>query len=333
MKTGREGYKFSSDFKQNFAYVYTPKSLRLQHNLSISAYPNVIVEFIGVWDTVSSVGIIPQPHPYSSIHYCAKYVRHALSLDETRCRFRPDLWCEVTSESEQDLDLYVPKLQDDGNTKRDDWEYTPPNRDRADVKEVWFSGEHADVGGGSSIKCNEELSLITLRWMIKECMLAKAGILFDKDYLRDTLNFDLKTRSVIKDQDELRGIMQVGNVDEITLDGRTLSANEMPKWVLLSAFWEIVLAQWFWALLEYVPMSTAYQDHRGNWFRRRELNRGQGRFIPFHKNKVLVHNSVKYRLENATEKRGNWGVSYIKYVPLARNWDNVEKSRMVEYVD
>lgn len=106
--------------------------------------------------------------------------------------------------------------------------------------------------------------------MIKECMLAKAGILFDKDYLRDTLNFDLKTRSVIKDQDELRGIMQVGNVDEITLDGRTLPANEMPKWVLLSAFWEIVLAQWFWALLEYVPMSTAYQDHRGNWFRRRE---------------------------------------------------------------
>lgn len=86
------------------------------------------------------MGIIPQPHPYSSIHYCAKYVRHALSLDETRCRFRPDLWCEVTSESEQDLDLYVPKLQDDGNTKRDDWEYTPPNRDRADVKEVWFSG-------------------------------------------------------------------------------------------------------------------------------------------------------------------------------------------------
>lgn len=91
-------------------------------------------------DTVSSVGIIPQPHPYSSLHYCVKYFRHALALDEYRCRFRPDLWCEVTSESEQKLDLDLPHPPDIGNARRDDWQYTPPKRDRADVKEVWFSG-------------------------------------------------------------------------------------------------------------------------------------------------------------------------------------------------
>jgi uncharacterized protein (DUF2235 family) len=91
-------------------------------------------------DTVSSVGIIPRAHPYTSINYAVKYFRHALALDERRARFRPNVWNEPTLEREQELDVDVPDVEFPAAGSRDDWTYKPPNRDVCDVKEVWFSG-------------------------------------------------------------------------------------------------------------------------------------------------------------------------------------------------
>ena len=87
------------------------------------------VEFVGVWweylpaffnpttyltfgnrDTVSSVGIIPRTHPYTSVNYAVKHFRHALALDERRARFRPNVWNEPTIEREQDLDVDEPDM-------------------------------------------------------------------------------------------------------------------------------------------------------------------------------------------------------------------------------
>jgi hypothetical protein len=55
-----------------------------------------------------------------------------------------------------------------------------------DVREVWFKGEHSDVGGGSAgpegtpPNVNYSmLSNITLRWMIRQILETKIGILFD----------------------------------------------------------------------------------------------------------------------------------------------------------
>lgn len=50
---------------------------------------------------------------------------------------------------------------------------------QTDVKEVWFTGAHADVGGGAVL--NEErhqLSRIPLRWMIRQCFECETGMLF-----------------------------------------------------------------------------------------------------------------------------------------------------------
>lgn len=93
-------------------------------------------------DTVSSVGIFPQGHPYTSINYAIKTFRHALALDERRARFRPQTWNEPTAEQEQDLDLDDPVsiMKPRGNTPRDAWVYQPPDRTTADVMEVWFAG-------------------------------------------------------------------------------------------------------------------------------------------------------------------------------------------------
>jgi hypothetical protein len=49
-----------------------------------------------------------------------------------------------------------------------------------DVKEVWFMGAHADVGGGSMPnETRNVLSRIPLRWMLRQCFECDTGILFD----------------------------------------------------------------------------------------------------------------------------------------------------------
>jgi uncharacterized protein (DUF2235 family) len=101
--------------------------------------------FLGVWDTVSSVGWIANPLalPYTQALNGVAVVRHAVSIDERRAFFRTNL---IT------LD---------------------PSRD---MKEVWFPGDHCDVGGGY-VERDSGLSKITLEWMIDEAK--NAGLKFD----------------------------------------------------------------------------------------------------------------------------------------------------------
>lgn len=73
----------------------------------------VPIEFLGVWDTVSSVGFIGRTLPYTSSNRCLKTFRHAISADEHRVKFRPNYF-------------RVPK--DTGHS--------------TDVLEVWFAGCH-----------------------------------------------------------------------------------------------------------------------------------------------------------------------------------------------
>ncbi|KAF8326176.1 hypothetical protein F5887DRAFT_233355, partial [Amanita rubescens] len=345
MTTGREGYKLSRDFKKSFA---SP----------------VDIEFVGVWDTISSVGIGPKTHPCRSNNYSVKHFRHALSLDERRVKFRPDLWSEETSKSEKDLDVDFPdvhiKFEDskvnfltpgavslaDPNKKRevienilsggpnpvsnsvdatrDKWKHKFPNRDYADVKEVWFAGSHGDVGGGVRSPARDTgLSFISLRWMIKECILEKTGIEFDMEYLKNDLDFDI--------EDLLKEMFERGNYDECyemiekcgwDKDKQEISRLNVEKDNFAYPIRDELSRSWYlWGVFEFFPMMTTYQDSQGDWFLRRTRNFGRGRYIPFNKNKILVHKSVKKRLENQK----------LNYVPAAHNWKVVED--MIEYVE
>ncbi|TFK34717.1 hypothetical protein BDQ12DRAFT_726584 [Crucibulum laeve] len=52
---------------------------------------NVKVEFMGVWDTVASVGLVMRRTlPFTNSNESIKTFRHALSLDERRAKFRPN---------------------------------------------------------------------------------------------------------------------------------------------------------------------------------------------------------------------------------------------------
>ncbi len=123
------------------------------------------VYFIGVWDTVSALGVpfaaVKSLNPFSArwygfhdarLHREVRYGYQALSIDDQRKVFKPEIWDESN----------IPQ----GQT----------------MEQVWFAGVHSNVGGGYR---RTGLSDITLRWMIDRS--TDAGLLFWDDYGRRVL--------------------------------------------------------------------------------------------------------------------------------------------------
>ena len=232
------------------------------------------IKFMGLFDTVNSVPMFENAwmernkFPYTA-HSTARVIRHAVSIDERRAKFRQDLIAEATrtrvpghthrlrhlldhakssvpeivlnraengQEKEQDHDhsyrgksrerrpsrqdfdreeryrvpspsprrpsteasapvqstlmldrislksavskasLRVPSLKIPGNQDDDD--------DEQDISEVWFPGQHGDVGGGWKLNPEDKypLSHIPLVWMVKEAQLV--GLEFDAEKLK-----------------------------------------------------------------------------------------------------------------------------------------------------
>jgi len=107
--------------------------------------------FVGVWDTVSSVGWIENQLrlPFTAENPDIAIGRHAIAIDERRAFFRTNLW--------------RPKL-------------APAESGPRDLKQVWFAGVHCDVGGGYP-EADSALSKIPLQWMLREA--TAAGLLVD----------------------------------------------------------------------------------------------------------------------------------------------------------
>lgn len=110
------------------------------------------VTFIGVWDTVGSLGI-PDPWRWAAPGFSSRryefndvrlnpyvsFAYQALAMDEPRDTFSPTLWEEIAPPP----DITQPQI----------------------VKQVWFPGSHMDVGGG-----HREIGLSdgALQWMIEQ---------------------------------------------------------------------------------------------------------------------------------------------------------------------
>lgn len=102
--------------------------------------------FVGVWDTVSSVGWVGHPLqlPYSANSPQVAIGRHALALDERRAFFRSNLWHPRAP---------TPSRPEPGGP--------------LDLKQVWFAGVHCDIGGGYP-EATSGLSKLALEWMLAE---------------------------------------------------------------------------------------------------------------------------------------------------------------------
>lgn len=108
--------------------------------------------FVGVWDTVSSVGWVENPLklPYITSNPDIQIGRHAVAIDERRAFFRSHLWRPSTNPSSPGGPV--------------------------DLKQVWFPGVHCDVGGGYP-EAESGLSKVALQWMLDEA--EAAGLLVD----------------------------------------------------------------------------------------------------------------------------------------------------------
>jgi uncharacterized protein (DUF2235 family) len=109
--------------------------------------------FVGVWDTVSSVGWIENPLkiPATASNPDIGVGRHAVAIDERRAFFRTNLWRSKPP---------------------------PASSGPKDLKQVWFPGVHCDVGGGYP-ESESGLSKIALEWMLREAI--THGLLVDED--------------------------------------------------------------------------------------------------------------------------------------------------------
>jgi uncharacterized protein (DUF2235 family) len=119
----------------------------------------IIIDFLGVWDTVASM-IVPrwdrgipiptlQTLPYTRRNSSVKVFRHAKAIDERRRFFRLNRW--------QDPQDFVAD------------QFHPQNKVPQDIKQVWFAGVHADIGGGYP-ETSSGLSKYPLNWMIDEAV-------------------------------------------------------------------------------------------------------------------------------------------------------------------
>jgi len=124
------------------------------------------VHFLGLWDTVKSVGWIYDPInlPYTKNNPNVSVVRHAISIDERRAFFRTNLWGEGSGDQ--------------------------------DVLQVWFAGVHSDIGGGYP-ENESGLAKIAMRWMVEEAQ--KFGLLVDSEKYKQVVPDEIHYNKVDSD--------------------------------------------------------------------------------------------------------------------------------------
>jgi uncharacterized protein (DUF2235 family) len=145
--TVKEVFHLANRFKSTFSHACQP-------------------HFVGLWDTVSSVGWFAHPTklPYTANNPDIAIARHAIAIDERRAFFPPNLWRPSTE------GLSGPR----------------------DLKQVWFPGSHSDVGGGYPEGPESAQSKYALEWMLNEA--GSAGLLIDKTRASEILGLTPNTR-------------------------------------------------------------------------------------------------------------------------------------------
>ncbi|KAF7768283.1 hypothetical protein Agabi119p4_7526 [Agaricus bisporus var. burnettii] len=257
----------------------------------------VDIEFVGVWDTVASVGIFRgRTLPFVSSNHSIKTFRHAVSLDERRAKYLPNLYHRPTPKSEAKAAILKGASTSSSTEHKTSLWCFPGSKNKkdqpiefgeaSDVLEVWFAGYHSDVGGGKELNGTlNSLNYISLRWMIREVIKSGCGIKFDNEALKQLkIEFD----------DEK--IKEVDRVDALAQEHDSLVLDRI------------------WWLLEIIPMKFRYQEHDGSWKTTFRWHLGRGRRIV--NKEPVFHSSVKTRVELKAgyKPRAEWEAGTERYV-------------------
>ncbi|KAF9654138.1 hypothetical protein BDM02DRAFT_6878 [Thelephora ganbajun] len=292
---------------------------------------DVDVEFLGVWDTVNSVGLIPHRLPFTISNSSIKYFRHAVSLDERRAKFEANL-CPP---GDKDHEFLKGNVEEDASKtlrKRPtlqelEKKWSDVSR-RTDVLEVWFSGCHCDVGGGAVKNgTRHALSRIPLRWMIRECFLAQTGIMFKADALRQ-VGLDpsrvyphvlTRPEALLLKQADPNRVGYTNGTVSVVEPGVILNEEEEDLADALSPINDQLLLSPAWWLLELLPMWQRCPRKDGTWGTKIKINLAKGRFLRQDNNyPVRIHRTVKLRIDHPDVLVDG------PYMPKAGSWDETE---------
>ncbi|KAG8958743.1 hypothetical protein FRC00_002339 [Tulasnella sp. 408] len=315
---------------------------------------SVEVEFIGVWDTVSAVGVLwPRHLPFSSANTTIKTFRHALSLDERRARFQPNLWhreAEDEAAARRDPEHAslgrhfhpVAEVVDEVRSFKTDVQEAECRgkanekaHREADEKEGGATdAPHAEQGSpsGSSAPSSSRGSQDSAPRHSHE----REGTLVERTRTRDSTDIHkpgtevlapkrtfakrfkaLTTRRKDRRLDPLKGKNHPRDAtDNVTVAGE--SDEERRRHDVLSPVHDELKRMPLWWLLEVLPMIKAWQNERGEWQRELRINFGRARRITATEEPVL-HISVKQRMEAG-----------IGYKPRAKMLKGIQHARWTE---
>ncbi|WP_026897430.1 DUF2235 domain-containing protein [Daejeonella oryzae] len=154
-----EAYKIYRDRNNKRLYPKGDEAISFREKY---AHEDMRIKFIGVWDTVGSLGIPSRWFQWfnnrkyqfhdTKLSSSVEYAYQALAIDERRSNFQPTLW------------QLSDKVKD--------------NQVQQVMEQVWFTGVHSNIGGGYD---DEGLSDIALNWMIEKA--TGAGLGFDQKYI------------------------------------------------------------------------------------------------------------------------------------------------------
>jgi hypothetical protein len=156
--------------RRAWAFYRTPPKFRFpsaKRALSELSFPDVRIKLLGVFDTVGSRGIpgaglrnVYNRRQYGfhdvTLSTIVDHALHALAIDERRLSFPASMW-----------------------------QY-PNHKDNLSVEQVWFPGNHSNIGGGYP---DEALSSIALEWMLSRIEDRALGLRFVDEW-RKKLNPD-----------------------------------------------------------------------------------------------------------------------------------------------
>jgi uncharacterized protein (DUF2235 family) len=222
---------------------------------------DVTIRFMGIWDTVSSVGWINKPLRLLSVaqNPILQVGRHAISIDERRAFYRDNLWGEPVPFDSQDWHQSFKK-----------------QKIQQDLAQVWFPGAHSDVGGSYG-QADAAPANVTLEWMIKE--LQRHGALLCQDRIDlvlgrlDPDHPDFNPAAAPHLDPDIVKIYKFPKKDNCLHDSLT----------------------WKWWLLQLLPQQYYSKDNDVIQLR---VPFGRPRAIPAH---AIIHGSAKDRLDATTQ--------------------------------
>ncbi len=150
-------------FKKRFSRTYNLKWSEVIPDIENTSLANIKdkpsrgvipVHFLGVWDTVKSVGILRFQVTLPDTDWLPNMLngRHAVAIDEKRSQYQPELWFADTDDNHE--------------AEKEKRKRNKQTCLHQDVQTKWFPGVHADVGGGYGLPAKVEKQVIKIKQKI-----------------------------------------------------------------------------------------------------------------------------------------------------------------------